>query len=34
MTDKSPITSGSPGIFGQAQEAVFYMDNISVTPNE
>ena len=34
MVDKSPIKSGSPGIFGQAQEAEFYMDNISVTPNE
>ena len=34
MVDKSPITAGSPGIFGQSQEAEFYMDNISVTPNE
>jgi hypothetical protein len=34
MIDKSPITAGSPGIFGHAQEAEFYMDNISVTPNE
>lgn len=34
MVDKSPIKSGSPGIFGQSQEAEFYMDNILVTPNE
>jgi outer membrane protein assembly factor BamB len=34
MKDNSPITSGSPGIFGHSQEAEFYMDNISVTANE
>lgn len=34
MIDKSPILAGSPGIFGHSQEAEFYMDNISVTPNE
>ena len=34
MVDKSPHTSGSPGLFGNAQEAEFYVDNISVTPNE
>lgn len=34
MKDKSPILTGSPGIFGQAQEAEFFMDNILVTANE
>jgi hypothetical protein len=34
MTDSLPVTSGSPGVYGHSQEAVFYMDNLSVTPNE
>ena len=34
MVDEAPIKAGSPGIFGQSQEAEFYMDNISVTPND
>jgi outer membrane protein assembly factor BamB len=34
MVDESPIRSGSPGVFGHSQEAEFYMDNLSVTPNE
>ncbi|MCC6491929.1 MAG: PQQ-binding-like beta-propeller repeat protein [Pirellulales bacterium] len=34
MTDASPIKAGSPGIYGHSQEAVFYMDNVAVTPNE
>ena len=34
MVDDWPVRSGSPGIFGHSQEAEFYMDNISVTPNE
>lgn len=34
MVDSSPVRSGSPGVYGHSQEAVFYMDNLSVTPNE
>jgi outer membrane protein assembly factor BamB len=34
LVDDMPVRSGSPGIFGHSQEAEFYMDNISVTPNE
>jgi hypothetical protein len=34
MVDQSPVRSGSPGVFGHSQEAEFYMDNLSVTPNE
>jgi hypothetical protein len=34
MVDKSPVRSGSPGVFGRSQETVFYMDNLSVTSNE
>ncbi len=34
MVDSSPIRSGSPGVYGHSQEAPFYMDNLSVTPNE
>jgi outer membrane protein assembly factor BamB len=34
LTDNTPIESGSPGIYGHSQEAEFFMDNISVTPNE
>jgi hypothetical protein len=31
--DETPNTQGSPGLFGNANEAEFYIDNISVTPN-
>jgi hypothetical protein len=34
MVDSSPIESGSPGVYGHSQEAEFYMDNLSVTPNQ
>jgi hypothetical protein len=34
MVDSSPVRSGSPGVYGHSQEAPFYMDNLSVTPNE
>ena len=34
MVDKSPIRSGSPGIYGNAQRAEYYLDNLSVAPNE
>ncbi|QDS97143.1 outer membrane biogenesis protein BamB [Adhaeretor mobilis] len=34
MTDERPIRAGSPGLYGNAQEAPFYVDNLSVTPNE
>lgn len=31
--DEVPNTQGSPGLFGNANEAEFYIDNVSVTPN-
>ena len=31
--DKAPNVQGSPGLFGSATNAEFYMDNFSVTPN-
>ncbi|MBA3484844.1 MAG: PQQ-binding-like beta-propeller repeat protein [Pirellulales bacterium] len=34
MVDSSPVRSGSPGVYGHSQEAPFYMDNLTVTPNE
>jgi outer membrane protein assembly factor BamB len=34
MVDNSPVHSGSPGVYGRSQEAVFYMDNLSVTANQ
>lgn len=34
MTDERPIRKGSPGLYGNAQEAPFYVDNVTVTPNE
>ncbi|MEN0110962.1 MAG: hypothetical protein AAF805_09585, partial [Planctomycetota bacterium] len=33
FTDEAPNLSGSPGLFGDAKEAEFYVDNLSVTPN-
>lgn len=32
--DPAPNYSGSPGLFGDAKEAEFYVDNLRVTPNE
>ena len=34
MTDDRPNLQGSPGLYGNAQEAPFYVDNIKVTPND
>jgi outer membrane protein assembly factor BamB len=34
MTDTVPNTEGSPGLFGNTGNAEFFIDNISVTPNE
>ena len=34
MVDHSPNLSGSPGLYGNAQEAEFYIDNIHVVSNE
>jgi outer membrane protein assembly factor BamB len=31
--DDTPNTQGSPGLFGNATNAEFYIDNVSVTPN-
>ncbi len=31
--DEVPNLQGSPGLFGNANEAEFYLDNVSVTPN-
>lgn len=31
--DDQPINNGSPGLFGDAKEAEFYVDNLMVTPN-
>jgi outer membrane protein assembly factor BamB len=33
IVDKSPVRSGSPGLYGNSQEAEFAVDNISVIPN-
>jgi hypothetical protein len=33
MVDASPVKSGSPGLYGNAQMAEFFVDNLSVTPN-
>ena len=32
-SDATPNRVGSPGMFGNSQDAEFYIDNISVTPN-
>jgi outer membrane protein assembly factor BamB len=34
MTDDAPQKSGSPGIFGNTQTTSFYLDNLSVVPND
>ncbi|MCG8450590.1 MAG: PQQ-like beta-propeller repeat protein [Pirellulales bacterium] len=34
MVDLSPNLSGSPGLYGNAQEAEIFVDNISVVPNQ
>jgi outer membrane protein assembly factor BamB len=34
MTDAAPQKSGSPGVFGNTQTTSFYLDNLSVVPNE
>ncbi|MEM8947619.1 MAG: PQQ-binding-like beta-propeller repeat protein [Planctomycetota bacterium] len=34
MLDESPNLSGSPGLYGNAQEAEIYVDNVSVVANE
>lgn len=31
--DKAPQMQGSPGLFGDAKEAEFFVDNLTVTPN-
>ncbi|TWT99235.1 Outer membrane protein assembly factor BamB [Botrimarina colliarenosi] len=31
--DKAPQLQGSPGLFGDSKEAEFYVDNLTVTPN-
>ena len=33
-TDATPNTNGSPGLFGNAQIAEFYIDNVEVYPNQ
>ncbi len=33
-TDATPNTHGSPGLFGNASYAEFYIDNVEVTPNK
>lgn len=33
FVDKAPNLQGSPGLFGDAKEAEFYVDNLTVTPN-
>ena len=33
-TDATPNTVGSPGLFGNATNAEFYIDNVQVTPNK
>ena len=33
MTDESPNLSGSPGFYGNAQEAEIKVDNVTVEPN-
>jgi outer membrane protein assembly factor BamB len=32
-TDAAPNRTGSPGLFGNARNALIYIDNVSVTPN-
>ncbi|MEM6798316.1 MAG: PQQ-binding-like beta-propeller repeat protein [Planctomycetota bacterium] len=33
LEDRAPNYEGSPGLFGDAKEAEFYVDNLSVVPN-
>jgi hypothetical protein len=33
-TDATPNTTGSPGMFGNASNAEFYIDNVKVSANE
>ena len=33
-TDATPNLSGSPGLFGNATDAEFYIDNVSVSANK
>jgi hypothetical protein len=33
LTDSTPVRSGSPGLYGKTEEAVFYVDNIAVVEN-
>ena len=33
-TDDVPVTSGSPGLYGNAKDAEIYLDNITVSANE
>ncbi len=33
-TDPSPNRSGSPGLFGNANDAEIFLDNLSITPNQ
>lgn len=33
FTDHAPNLHGSPGLFGNAQQAEFFVDNLTVTPN-
>ena len=34
MVDPSPNHGGSPGLYGNAQEAEIYVDNIRIIPNQ
>ena len=34
MVDERPNLNGSPGMFGNARDALLFIDNISVTPNK
>ena len=34
MTDESPNLTGSPGLYGNAQEAEVYLDNLTVVGND
>ncbi|HMO87518.1 MAG TPA: hypothetical protein PKC18_21610, partial [Lacipirellulaceae bacterium] len=34
LVDPAPQKSGSPGLFGNTQTAPFYVDNLSVVPND
>lgn len=34
IVDEAPNYEGSPGLFGDSKDAEFYVDNLSVTPND